>query len=261
MGLDLLSLGESMAGAGLSGFLGGNAAKDAADTQAKAQQYATNTQLNMFQDTQTHLRPYRQAGENAIGDIMGGLGLPGGTTNGVTGGQFTHQFGAEDLNANMAPGYQFALDQGNRATTNLANVSGGAFSGNTLKAISDYNIGTAQQGYQQAFENYNTNQQNIYNRLSNIAGLGESASANSASGASTFAGGIGSSIAAQGAAQASGQVGQANAYTGALNNATSWYQLNNLLKPSAGAGGSGVDFMAGNDMITGGEPQFQYGNG
>lgn len=148
-------------------------------------------------------------------------------------GQFAHSFNANDLATNLDPSYNFRRDQALGALANQLNVKGGAVSGNTLKGIMDYANNLATTGYQQAFENYQTNQTNIYNRLASIAGLGQTAGSNSSTGASTFGANVGNAQMNAGAAAAAGQVGQANAIAGGLNNAAGWYTLNQLSKPSS----------------------------
>lgn len=146
-------------------------------------------------------------------------------------GSFTHQFNANDLNSNLAPNWQFALEQGQGANRNMANASGGMLSGNTLKGIADYTLNKSGDLYQQAFQNYTANQTNIFNRLSNIAGLGQTANQATGSAATAAAGQMGQSIQNAGAAQAAGIVGGANAVTGGINNAGSWYAINNMVNP------------------------------
>ena len=159
----------------------------------------------------------------------------GGTpVGGIDPGYFTHQFNASDLNANLAPNYQFQLDQGLGAVKNAGNLQSGLISGNTLKGINDYAQNFAGGAYQNAFNNYTANQSNIFNRLSNIAGLGQTATAQTGNAGTTLAGNAGNSIIAQGTAQAGGQVGQANAITGAANNAAGWYTLNQIMKNQGG---------------------------
>jgi len=148
---------------------------------------------------------------------------------------FNHTFGAADLNANLAPGYEFAKTQGEGAVTNMANSMDG-LGGNSLAEISKWTTGFAQQGYQQAYENYTKNQTNIFNRLASIAGLGQTAGSASATGAPAFASGISSTIQGAGNAQAAGTVGGANAITGGINNAMGWYQLNNLMNRGGTSG-------------------------
>lgn len=167
---------------------------------------------------------------------VAGGGVPVGSLynnqSGVEPGQFAHQFNANDLGTNLDPSYAFRRDQTLGAANNLLNKSGSNVSGNTLKGIMDYGNNLATTGYQQAFENYNTNQTNIYNRLASIAGLGQAAGSNATTGASTFAGNIGNQIAGAGASMAGGQVGSANALAGGVNNAMGWYQLNKIMNPS-----------------------------
>lgn len=164
---------------------------------------------------------------------------PAGASTGTTGvapGYFTHQFNAADLNSNLAPNYQFMLDQGLGAVKNAGNLQTGLLSGNTLKGINDYAQNYAGNAYQNAFQNYTTNQTNIYNRLANIAGLGQTANQSTGNIGAQLAGNAGQSIMAGGAAQAAGQVGQANAIAGAGNNALGWYTLSQIMNKGNSGG-------------------------
>lgn len=132
------------------------------------------------------------------------------------------------------PGYQFRLDQGNKALNNSAAARGGLLSGATLKAIAEYNSGAASQEYgaaqnrfvqnqtlaqnaqntaynqfgqdrnnlqgaainafnqfganranasdvyQNAYSRWNDQNNTIFNRLSSLAGLGQTAATNKA---------------------------------------------------------------------------------
>lgn len=234
-----------MAAASLVGsYMSSSAAGDAADQQAEGQRRSEQFQRDQLQIQNNNLAPYRQAGAQAVGQLQTGT---------APGGQFAHSFDANDLNANMAPGYQFALDQGNRATTNMANMSGGAFSGNTLKAVSDYNVGAAQQGYQQAFNNYQTNQSNIYGRLKDIANLGQQSSTNTATGGSVYGANIGANMAGAANAQAGGTAAQGNIAGSALNNAGSWYTLGNMMRPQTASTGGASISPASYQAMSGGD--------
>ena len=158
--------------------------------------------------------------------------------SGIGAGQFTHMFNTSDLNSQLAPNYAFQLQQGQDAAKNMANASGGMLGGNALQGLEKYTQDYAGGAYQNAFNNYQTGQSNIFNRLSNIAGLGQQANQTSAGNAATFGTNIGNNITSAGAAQAAGQVGSANAITGGINNAASWYGMNNLLGNSGGGGGN-----------------------
>ncbi len=160
---------------------------------------------------------------------------PTGPVGGISPGYFAHQFNAGDLNANMAPNWKFALDQGIGATKNAANLQTGLLSGNTLKGVADYTLNKSGDLYQQAYNNYTANQSNIYNRLSTLAGLGSAANQQSAGLAGSIAPGIAGSIAGAGAAQAAGTVGQAAAISGGLNNAAGWFNASQMGAPQSGS--------------------------
>lgn len=166
-----------------------------------------------------------------VADVTSTQGLPPLPTDaaGISPTQLTHTFNASDLNANLAPNYEWTLDQGMRAARNAGNLQTGLISGNTMKGVQDYAQGLAGNAYQQAYSNFNNNQSNIFNRLSSIAGLGQTAGANATTGGSTFAGNIGNAQISAGASQAAGTVGSTNALTGGLTNAASWYTLPQIL--------------------------------
>ncbi len=156
---------------------------------------------------------------------LGGLTGPGGSA--------LHQFDANDLKSNLAPNYQFQLDQGIGATKNLANSTGGLISGNALKGINDYAQNYAGNAYQQAFNNYNAGQTNIFNRLSSIAGLGQTANQTTANAGQNAATASGNYLTGGAAAQAAGLVGGASAITQGANNAIGWNYLSSLNKGNA----------------------------
>lgn len=197
---------------------------------------------------------FDQAGyDNALASYQTQLDDYNKTINDPSYGSLMHQFGAEDLNANMAPNWQFVLQQGQDANKNMANLGGGLLSGNTLKGLQDYTQQKSGDQYQQAYQNYTNNQTNIFNRLAGIAGLGQVANQTSAQ--AGIAGGqqIGNSMQAAGQAQASGIVGSANAISGGLSNLGSWYGTNNILnRPQTSSVGGGVDTSSANyDWLTG----------
>lgn len=205
-------------GAVIGGGISAVASNSAANKQVGAANSAQASQERMFNTVNEQQAPWRQAGTTALKTMTAGT---------APGGQFTHQFNADDLKTGLAPNYDFMLGQGLGAVNNSASVTGGLVGGNALKGINDYAQNYASNGYQNAFNNYNTNQTNIFNRLSSIAGLGQTANGQTATAGTTLAGNIGSAQMAGGAAAASGIVGGANAINGGLNNAMGWYMSSN----------------------------------
>lgn len=242
----------AVAGPVIGGLIGSNASKSAGQTQADAANRATDTQLQMFNTQNAQAAPYRETGQsglwnlnyllgntaNATSDstVASAIGMgPDGKGGGMGPGALLRPFSKDDLQTNLAPNYQFMLDQGLGAVKNAGNLAGG-MSGNTLKGINDYAQNYAGNAYQNAFNNYNANQTNIFNRLSTIAGLGSAANAQSSSLAGTLAPSIAGTQVGAGAAQAAGTVGSANAISGGINNAMGWYTLNNLTSKPGNAG-------------------------
>jgi hypothetical protein len=208
-----------------SAVIGGSASESAANTQANAANTASANQMGMFNTINTQQAPWRQAGATAIGQL-GDL-----TTRPSTDpSSMLHQFGANDLNANLAPNYQFMLDQGLGAVKNQFNAAGGLIGGNALKGINDYAQNYAGNAYQNAFQNYTANQTNIFNRLSNIAGLGQTANQTTATAGQNAATASSNYLTSGAAAQAAGTVGAANALSSGTQNALGWNYLSNIGK-------------------------------
>lgn len=217
-----ISTGAAILGAGA---LAAGAAIYSGNQQSKAAHNATSAQQGIYDQTTANEAPYRQLGTGAGGKLADLLGTSGNT--GAAGyGSLTQPFTANDYLANQDPGYQFQLDQGQKALQNSQAANGGVLSGAALKDLIGYNQGMAATGYQNAWNRWNTQQNNTYSRLGSLAQLGESAASNQASGASTFAGGIANTITGAGNAEAAGAVGAANAVTGSVNNGLGYYYLN-----------------------------------
>lgn len=256
--LGVSALTGVLGGAAIGGSIGGgvnaaNAATQAAQTQAASTDKAAELQRLTAQENIALARemynkqlalgtPYRQAGEASLQKISGMLPY-------FTQQQPTYKpFTAADLQTNLAPNYQFMRQQGLGAIGQQFNVGGGGSNIDLAKTkfAEDY----ASNAYQNALENYRTQQElafnqgqaqttNIYNRLSNIAGLGQTAAGQ----ATSAAGNLGTNVAniSTGAANAigqlgvggasalgAGQIGAANAYNNTisqLGNAGLMYSL------------------------------------
>jgi hypothetical protein len=105
-----------------------------------------------------------------------------------------------------SPGYQFRRDEGTRGITNSFGASGGAFSGNALKALSEFNSNLASN----EFGNY-------VNQLSTIAGNGQQATSQNNQLGAAAAATQGNNTMYAGDARASGIENTANVVSGGLN--------------------------------------------
>ena len=213
----------------VSGMISGNAATDAANTQAQAGRDAQAALLGVGKDVSKLYQPYEDVGAQGLTNL----------SDMAKSGYFTHQFDNTDLNSNLAPNYAFQLGQGTGANLAQSNATGGLVGGNAMKGLQDYTQNYASNAYQNAFNNYQAQRTNIYNANSGLAGLGENAvtgSANTQLGIGTQISNITQGI---GNAQAAGTIGAANAYSGGvtgIGNAGALYSLlnnqNNITTPS-----------------------------
>lgn len=131
-------------------------------------------------------------------------------------GAFARPFGPQDLMTNLAPNYQFMKEQGLGAVMQGANVGGGGSNvqRGAIKFAEDY----ARNAYQDALNNYRLQQGDIFNRLTNLTGTGQTAQQNIGSTAGQFGSNISQLGIGAAQAQAAGQVGAANAMAGGLGN-------------------------------------------
>ena len=212
-----MCIAAAIVGAGALGAVGSVVA---GGEQASGQKAAANTQQDMFNKTQANEQPYMQGGYGAESDLQGLLGESGtpGTTVGDTGlqqGFLTQQFDPNSLNGN--PAYEFALQQGGQATRNADTPGVGALSGAALKDLTNFDVGTANQYENQYYNQFQTNQNNIFNRLSAIAGLGQNAAANVGNNGAQLGTGIAQAEAGEAASTAGGIVGATNSLSGGAN--------------------------------------------
>lgn len=91
------------------------------------------------------------------------------------------------------PSYEFRLGEGQKALERRLNAQGKTFTPEAAKALADYNQQMASQEYGNAFNRFNVEQGNLYNRLAGLAGLGQT-SANTIAGAGANYANAGSDI-------------------------------------------------------------------
>ncbi len=148
-------------------------------------------------------------------------------------GQFNHQFDANDLKTNLAPNYDFMLKQGQGQVGNTLNSTAGLLSGNAQQGLNTFTQNYAQNAYQDAFNNYTTNQNNIYTRLAGLAGIGQNSLQQSNAAGMNATNSANNYLTSGAAAQAAGTVGQANAISGGINGISNGVLLNSLINKKA----------------------------
>lgn len=175
------------------------AAQQAANTQAAAADRASQVQWDMYDQTRADLMPYADAGRTALSQLMGEMGPDG---------YFSQTYTGQDIYSD--PSYQFRLQQGQDAIQSSAAAKGGLLSGATLKALQDYGQDMASQEYQNAYNRFNADQTNQYNRLSNLVGVGQNAAAQQGNYGAQTAQAVANNTMAGANAQAAGQIAAGN---------------------------------------------------
>lgn len=159
---------------------------------------------------------------------------------GLETGFLTQLFGPDQFKAGIDPGYAWRLQQGAQGLMNTAAAGSGSLSGPALKALLEYNQGAASQEYNAAFNRFQTQQGNIFQRLTSMAGLGQNAAAGVGNQAVTTGGNIGANIVGGANASAAGQIGAANAWGSSLSDLGAiggWYAMNRNPPQAAQPGG------------------------
>lgn len=181
-----------------------------------------------------------QSGESLTGAAIDPETGYAADNSGLPTGYLTQTFTPEAFMAGIDPGYQWRLQQGAQGVANTAAAGSGSLSGPALKALMEYNQGAASQEYGSAFNRFQTQQGNIYQRLTGLAGMGQNAAAGVGNNAMTTGANIGANIVGGANAGAAGQIGAANAWGGALSDLGSygaWAWMNRPQQPPVATAG------------------------
>lgn len=242
--------------------VGAGASVYGANQQKSAANKASATQMQMFGVQQSALDPYQKAGKGAAYGLRTGLGsaLMDPATGQLTRSGYDpnaplmKSFGLGDFHE--SPAYQFNLQQGLDAVNKAAAARGGGnfYAPQTLQDIGRFSQGLASNEFWNARGAFNEDQQNKFNRLYQLANLGESAAAGVGAGALQTGALVGSNQIGAGNAQAAGIMGASNAITGGIGNAYNAYLLNSVLQQ--GQAGGGIYPQMG---ATGGNAGYAYG--
>lgn len=245
--------------------IGGVASNQAANTQAAAAKDAAGMQAWQAQQARNDSAPWRNAGGGAVGYLAYLEGVPGYENFGQSGNTGPQQWvpdpllgslGAGKWQANPSngmgapgaefgslgrgftmadfqadPGYQFRMDQAMKALQGSAAARGSLMSGGALRDLDSYSQGLASQEYQNAFNRFETTQNDRYNRLASLAGLGQTANASNSQLGMMAANNQGNYLTQGANASAAGYMGMANAATQGMGNWMQYQMYNNMNTP------------------------------
>jgi len=196
------------------------------------------------------LSGYQIGAGGSLSQLLPGGGAPAGAASGAastaTPGQGTG-LGYGSLLApftastfqQYSPAYNFQLQQGKQGVLNADSANQGALSGAALKDLISFNQNYANTAFNNAFNQYQTQQGNIYSRLSGIAQLGQAAATNTGQQGTALAGQAAQSATNIGTALAGGTVGAANAAAGGLSSLSALPWLYGSSGSAAFSGGGG----------------------
>lgn len=227
----------AMVGAGASVYgavSSSNAAGDAADELSGAATDATALDKYIYDNNIKLNQPFYDSGlaaNNKLSNLAGVSGTP-------------------DYSGFYAdPGYQFRMDEGNKAVERSAAARGGLLSGATMKAMTRYSQGLASSEYG-----------NYTNRLASLAGVGQTASNTMGSLGTNYANAAGNNMMDAANARASGYIGSSNAINNGISQGLNYYQNSQLINGLNGGGsyyGGGSNYgtssgsLHGSDWLTG----------
>lgn len=165
-------------------FSGKKAGQNALNAQGQATDAANARMDAALVDQKKEMEPWKAAGMSALAGMQDG------------------SFFQKD------PGYQFRLDEGNKAINNAASARGNAVSGSALKALTNYG------------QNFASNEfNNAYQRANNMTQMGFGASNNIANFMGGNAAAVGGNQINMGNATAANQIAGANRDSAMLNGA------------------------------------------
>jgi hypothetical protein len=201
----IIAGGATLAGGIVNGVVQGNAAHDAADKQAQAARDSNALQERMYNQTRDDQEPWRIAGGRALSDLGNS--------------DFQKDFTLNDFQQD--PGYQFRMDQGQKALERSAAAKGGLMNGGTMKALAEYGQGFASNEYNNAYNRFNSDRDRRFNRLSSLAGIGQTANSQLGAAGSNYAGNVGNTLMSNANAQGAAGMASANAWGGGISNGLS----------------------------------------
>lgn len=198
--MSFIAAGIAAAGAIGGAIINSNAADSAADQQAQAAREANALQKQMYDQSRADAEPWRAAGGRAL--------------SGMENADFQRDFTAADFQQD--PGYQFRMQEGQKALERSAAARGGLQTGGTLKALAQYGQNFASNEYQNAYNRFNADRDRRFGRLNSLAGMGQNAVSGLMNANQNYANQAGANITGAGNAAAASTIAGANAWNSGI---------------------------------------------
>lgn len=207
-------IGAAVIGAGASA----SASSKASKAQQNAARAAGNVELEQYYQNRDDQAPWREAGQRALEQMSAGT---------TAGSEFNRDFTLADFTRD--PGYEFRMQQGQQALDRSAAARGGALGGAAIKAAQRYGQDFASNEYQNAYNRFNNDRTQRFNRLASLAGIGQTATRDVAQQGTQVASNIAGNMIGAGNSQAANYVATGNAVSGAANSLGNWAMFNSYM--------------------------------
>lgn len=183
-------------------IFGKNSTDRALEAQQAGADKALASQERMYNQTREDNMPWLEAGRDSLATLTGQMP------------ELTRSFSADDFQKD--PGYDFRMQEGQKALERSAAAKGGLMGGGFAKALSRYGQDYASNEYQNAYNRFNNDQANRFNRLAGIAGVGQSAAQNLGNVNMAQGQNMANIYTGLGNAQASAEIAQGNRFSNLL---------------------------------------------
>lgn len=201
-------------GAVIGGVASNMAAGKAADAQVEAADKSNQTQLQMYEQTRQDQAPWRAAGTEALGTMRDFV-------------RGDRGFTMSDFKAD--PGYSFRMSEGQKALERSAAARGGLMSGRTMKDLLRFGQDTASAEFGNAYNRWNNDRTQRFNRLASLAGVGQTANSQIGAMGQNVANMVSQTQQAVGNANASAYIAQGNAINNAIGQGVNGYLQYNMM--------------------------------
>lgn len=223
----------AVAGAVAAAGIGAAASNKAAKGQKGAADAATALQEGIYNDTRERNDPFYYAGTDALSQLRQRLG------------ELTASYDPSKLTEE--PGYQFGLQQGQQSLERSLASKGLGVSGAALKAAAQFGTDYGTTKLNDAFSRQQSANQQIYNQLAGLAGMGQASANQTAAAGAQFGAQAGSNMIGAANAGAASTLAQGNLWSNAVNQGLSTYGRRQTTTPAgSGYGGSSMYGGAGN---------------
>jgi hypothetical protein len=184
-------------------LIGSSATKKASQAQTASADRALALQQQQYDQQRADMAPYLQQGYQSLAQLNAENQKP-------------FSFSYNDMTAD--PGYEFRQQQANKALERSAAARGGLFSGATGRSLSALNQDMASQEFNSAYGRAYGAHNDRLNRLSSLAGVGQTTATNLGNAGQNYASNAGNIMGQQANAQAANYGAQAGLWSGAMNN-------------------------------------------